>query len=541
VTVGPGMRKGLAMRTRLLIGSLALLLCWCEAALAQRSGDILRLFHRENPTTASILEEANAATVVAFMPIFNNLVMFDPAMARNSDESIVPDLAESWSWNDDRTELSFALRHGVKWHDGMVFTSSDVECTFDLLTNRSRDRLRTNPRGAWFANIKSVRARTDHDVTIQLHRPQPSLLPMLASGFTPIYPCHVPLAQMRAKPVGTGPFVLEAFDKFERIRLKRNPNYWKPGRPYLDGIEFTVVASRSDALLSFVAGRFDMTFPGDVSMTQLRDVKRRSARAVCETTAANNYTNLMLNRDAAPFDNPDIRHALLFAIDRQAFVESLEGGSGGIGGHLQPPPAGRWGMPPLALAEIPGYGPDLQRNREQARALMQAAGYGPDKRLQLRIATRSVSPFRSPAAVLAGQLRGIFIDATLDVVETAHWRTRLERRDYTIAIETTGNAIDDPDQVFFETFSCRSERNYNHYCNPEIERLFEVQSAELDVAKRRQLAWEIDTRLLLDVARLPLTWKRAATCWLPHVHGFVAQTNSSYNGFRFEDVWMERR
>lgn len=529
------------MRTRLLLGSLALLLCWCDAALAQHSGGMLRLFHRDNPATASILEEANAATVVAFMPIFNNLVMFDPAMAQNSDASIVPDLAESWAWNSDRTELSFTLRRGVKWHDGMPFTSSDVECTMELLTNRSRNRLRANPRGAWFANVKSVRARTDHEVTIQLYRPQPSLLPMLASGFTPIYPCHVSLTQMRVKPVGTGPFMLDTFDKFERIRLKRNPGYWKSGRPFLDGIEFTVVASRSAALLSFVAGRFDMTFPGDVSMTQLRDVKRQSSRAVCEATAANTNTNLMLNRDAAPFDNADIRHALMFAIDRREFVNSLEGGIGGIGGHLQPPPAGRWGMTAQALAEIPGYGPDLKQNRERARALMQAAGYGPDKRLPLKIATRSVSPYRSPAALLAGQLREIFIDATLDIVETAHWHTRLQRREYAIAIETTGNAIDDPDQVFYETFSCGSERNYNHYCNPEIESLFERQSSELDTEKRRQLAVEIDARLLMDTARLPLTWKHAATCWQPHVHGFVPQINSSYNGFRFEDVWIERR
>ena len=529
------------MLTRLLSVSLALLLCWGDAALAQRSGGILRLYHRENPITASILEEANAATVVAFMPVFNNLVMFDPAVPQNTEESIVPDLAESWSWNDDRNELSFALRRGVKWHDGMVFTSSDVECTFNLLTGRSRNGLRTNPRGAWFANIKSVGARTDHDVTIRLHRPQPSLLAMLASGFTPIYPCHVPLAQMRVKPVGTGPFVLDTFDKFERIRLKRNPNYWKAGLPYLDGIEFTVVASRSAALLSFVAGRYDMTFPGDVTMAQLRDVKRQSSRAVCEAAALNHNTNIMLNREAAPFDNPDIRRALLFALDRHEFRDSLGDGSGAIGGHLQPPPDGRWGMTVEALAAIPGYGSDAGKNREEARRLMRAAGYGPDKPLPLRISTRAVSAYRSPAALLAKQLRGIFIEPTLDIVETAHWSTRLERRDYALAIETTGNAIDDPDQVFYETFSCHSERNYNRYCNPEIERLFEVQSSELDVAKRRQLAWEVDARLLADGARLPLMWKHAATCWQPHVHGFVPQTNSSYNGFRFEDVWMDRR
>ncbi|MCC8430755.1 ABC transporter substrate-binding protein [Reyranella aquatilis] len=529
------------MRKRLLIGSLALLLGWCDVALAQRSGGVLRIFHRDNPTSASILEEANASTVVAFMPVFNNLVMFDPAVAKNADDTIVPDLAESWTWNDDRTELSFKLRRGAKWHDGMPFTSSDVECTFNLLTNRARNRLRTNPRGSWFGNVNFVRAPTDFDVTIHLNRPQPSLLAMLASGFVPIYPCHVPLAQMRVKPVGTGPFKLESFNQFDRIRLVRNPDYWKAGRPYLDGIEFSVVASRSTALLSFVAGRYDMTFPSDVSMSQLRDVRRQSPRVMCEATAMNNNTNLMLNREAPPFDNPDVRRALMLTLDRRAFMDSLSDGSGVIGGHLQPAPEGRWGLPAEMLAKLPGYGADLEKNRTEARELMRKAGYGPDKLLPLKIFTRAVSLYRSPAAVLATQLQEIYFEPTLDVVETVHWFTRLQRRDFALAIETTGNAIDDPDQVFYETFACRSERNYNRYCNPEIERLFEAQSSELDVEKRRQLVWDLEARLLADSARPPLMWNRAATCWQPYVQGFVPQTNSSYNGFRFEDVWIDRR
>jgi peptide/nickel transport system substrate-binding protein len=197
--------------------------------------------------------------------------------------------------------------------------------------------------------------------------------------------------------------------------------------------------------------------------------------------------------------------------------------------------------PPEALASVPGFGEDIEKNRETARALMRKAGYGPDRALPLKIFTRAISLYRSPAAVLANQLQEIHIDATLDVVETSHWFTRLERRDYTLALETTGNAIDDPDQTFYENFSCRSERNYNHYCNPEIERMFETQSAELNVDKRRHLAQEIDAKLLTDVARPPIVWNRAATCWQPYVKGYVPQVNSSYNGFRFEDVWIDRR
>lgn len=532
---------GSRMRTQVLIGSLILaMLCWSETTLAQKSGGVLRMFHRDNPPSASIHEESTASTVVPFMPVFNNLVLFDQAKAQNSGDTIVPDLAESWSWSDDGTELTFKLRQGVRWHDGLPFTSADVECTFALLTGRTRDKLRRNPRAAWYGNINYVHSSSDHEVTIYLNRPQPSLLSLLASGFSPIYPCHVPAAQMRVKPIGTGPFKFDSFVQFDRVKLVRNPDYWKPKRPYLDGIEFTIISSTQTALLSFLAGRFDITFPWEVTIPQLREARRPSSKVVCETASMNNNTNLLVNRDAAPFDNPNIRRALSLALDRRAFIASVNGGEGETGGTLQPQGDGLWGMPPERLAAIEGYGPDVTQNRERARALMAKAGYDQNHRLQMKVATRGIALYRNPSQLLIDQLKEIHIQATLDVVETSHWFTRLNRKEYSVAVNTTGNGVDDPDQTFYENFSCRSERNYNGYCNPEIERLFDVQSAEPDFEKRRQMAWDIDAKLLADGARPPIMWNRAATCWQPYVRGYVSHVNSMYNGFRLEDVWLDR-
>lgn len=527
------------MRSRDLIGCvLAAVLCSGGAALAQKSGGVLRMFHHDNPPSTSIHEEVTPSTVVPLMPVFNNLVLFDQTKAQNSEQSIVPDLAESWSWSDDGTELTFKLRKGVRWHDGRPFTANDVECTFNLLTSRGRDKLRRNPRATWYRNINYVHSGDSHEVTIYLNRPQPSLLSLLASGLSPIYPCHVTPNQMTTRPIGTGPFKFDSFVPYERIKLVRNPDYWKPDRPYLDGIEFTIVTSSQTALLSFIAGRFDMTFPWEVTVAQLRQTRR--SKVVCETTSMNNNTNLLVNRNATPFDNPDIRRALTLALDRKAFIAVLAEGEGEIGGSLQPQGDGLWGMPPEKLAAISGYGPDIEQNREEARALMAKAGYSRDKRMALKVATQGVSLYKNPAQILIDQLREIHIQATLDVVETSHWFTRLNRRDYSLAVNSTGNGVDDPDQAFYENYSCRSERNYNGYCNAEIERLFDIQSAESNFEKRRELVWDIDAKLLADGARPPIMWNRAATCWQPHVKGYVAPVNSTYNGFRLEDVWLDK-
>ena len=137
------------------------------------------------------LEEGTISIVAPMMGVFNNLVVFDPNQKQNSLNDIVPDLADSWSWNDDGTELTFKLHHGVKWHDGKPFTAADVKCTWDLLQGKVQDKLRLNAREAWWINLDQVTADSDLQATFHLKRRQPSFIALLASGFTPVYPCHV--------------------------------------------------------------------------------------------------------------------------------------------------------------------------------------------------------------------------------------------------------------------------------------------------------------------------------------------------------------
>src|SRR5688572_21976788 len=113
-------------------------------AFAQKSGGTLRIYHRDTPASASLHEEATVSTQLPFMAIYNNLAVYDQQKKKNSIETIVPDLASSWAWDDSKTKLTFKLVEGVKWHDGKPFTSEDVKCTFDMLQGKSKNRLRKN-------------------------------------------------------------------------------------------------------------------------------------------------------------------------------------------------------------------------------------------------------------------------------------------------------------------------------------------------------------------------------------------------------------
>ncbi len=509
-------------------------------AFAQKSGGILKMYHRDSPASASIHEEATFSTVTPFMGLFNNLVMYKQDVAQNSLDSIVPDLASSWSWNPEHTRLTFKLREGVKWHDGKPFTAKDVQCTFDMLMGKSSAKFRKNPRKSWYENVVSVVPNGDFEAVFTLKRPQPALLALLASGYTPVYPCHVSPAEMRTKPVGTGPFKFVEFKTNESIKVVRNPDYWKKGRPYLDGIEYTIIPNRSTAILAFTSGKFDMTFPTEVSIPLLKDVKKQAPKAVCVVAPTNVSTNLIVNRDTPPLNNADIRKAMALTLDRKAFVTILSEGQSNIGGAMLPGPEGVWGMPPEIMNTIPGYGPDVKANRDEARKLMQKAGYGPDKRLKIKISTRNIPVYRDPAVILIDQLKEIYVDAELDVVETANWFSKVARKDYTVGLNLTGSAVDDPDQNFYENYACGSERNYTDYCNRDLQKLFDQQSMEPDQQKRKKLVWEIDKKLQEDVARPIIMHARQATCWQPYVKGVTVMVNSSYNGYRYEDVWLDR-
>jgi peptide/nickel transport system substrate-binding protein len=226
---------------------------------------------------------------------------------------------------------------------------------------------------------------------------------------SPVYPCHVPPAMMRQHPVGTGPFKFIEFKPNEFIKITRNPNYWKPNLPWLDGIEYTLKQSRSTAILAFVAGKYELTFAGTLTIAVTRDLQKQRPDAICQIPPGSVSTNLIVNRTAPPFDNPKLSRAMALTIDRQAFIDILTEGQGLKAAAMQPPPDGQWGMPPEMLAEMPGYGTIVEANRAEAREIMQKLGYSPNKRLTIKVSTRDIPAYRDPAVILIDQLKKIYI------------------------------------------------------------------------------------------------------------------------------------
>jgi peptide/nickel transport system substrate-binding protein len=171
---------------------------------------------------------------------------------------------------------------------------------------------------------------------------------------------------------------------------------------------------------------------------------------------------------------------------------------------------------------------------------MEKQGYGPDKRLQVKVSTRNIPPYRDPAVLLIDQMKNIYIDGELELVDTPAWYPRLARKEFSVGLNLIGNGVDDPDQTLYENYTCGAEGNYDGYCSPEFDKMVDEQSMQFDQDKRKQMVWKIEKKLAEDVARPMLYHSRSGTCWQPYVKGYTMTVNSIYNGLRMEDVWLDK-
>jgi peptide/nickel transport system substrate-binding protein len=522
---------------------MALVLAAAPLATAQtpKSGGSLSVMLREDlPQGFAIHEASTYSTSFPALPCFNNLVFFDPARPTESMDTIVGDLAERWSWQDNYKNLVFFLRRDVKWHDGKPFTSKDVKFTFDMLREASDApaKLRINPRKDWYANIEHIEAADPYTVVFRMKRPQPALLMMLASGYTPVYAAHIPPAQYRTGCIGTGPFKLKEWRRGEFVEYVKNPDYFVKGRPYLDGLKYVVIVERGTRTAALQAGQLDTACPGETSKTTMDQLKKAVPQMVFHTVAQDVTDNIIMNVKKAPFDNPKVRLAVSYAIDRRGLIQASHQGGAILGAAMLPRPFGVWGVSDKDLLTMPGYG-KADEMKTRAKKLLAEAGITPDKPLKVEMGTRAIAIYIDMASYVINELKQVGIDATLKQVETAQWHAMATRGDYQIGANLTGLGTDDPDANFYENYACGSPRNYSQYCNEEVMKMFDRQSQELDPKKRLDQVIAIQKRLEQDAPRPILAQRLDYFAHWPHVKGLVPH-NNVYNFSRFQDVWRDK-
>jgi peptide/nickel transport system substrate-binding protein len=446
--------------------------------------------------------------------IFNTLVRYEP------DFSIKPELAESWAIEDEGKRIVFKLRAGVKFHDGTAFDAEAVKWNID----RRLDKDVASPQRAQLEPIiAAVRVLDPLTVAFDLKQRSPGLLSLLGErpGFMISPSAGKKFGQdLGNNPVGTGPFMFKEWVKGSHINVERNPNYWEPGKPYLDRIAFKDIAGSVVGVQRLITG--DLDFVGDLSPQEIKAVAGRSGLKLYPITVGRWYS-LQWHMYEPPFDNAKLRQAIAHGIDRKRINDIVMDGKGAL--IDGPTPDGLWWFNPDAKAYP--YDP------AKAKALLAEAGY--PNGFSYTLSTPQIGVFQQINQLVQEQLAAIGIALKLEPVAQSEWYDRLVKRATNMS-PNRWTQRPDPDGLLYILFHSKGFANTTGYNNPRVDNLLEQARNTYDQAARRKLYDELQEILVKDIPMLSLFYSVEYGVLRDSVQGFVWIPDQIP---RFRDLWKK--
>ncbi|WP_316233679.1 ABC transporter substrate-binding protein [Bradyrhizobium sp. SZCCHNPS2010] len=504
-----------------------------RAAAPRRGGTLNLVIQPEPPILVSLTHTAGPTTRIS-PKITEGLLTFD------LDFKPRPQLATSWQVSDDGLRYTFALRHRVKWHDGRDFTSADVTHSIALLK-------RHHPRGrGTLSSVREVETPDAHTATIVLDKPAPYLLAALTASESPIVPRHVydggdPLSNPNGRaPIGTGPFVFKEWQQGSHILLERNPNYWDPGKPYLDRIVVRFIADANARAVALETGEIHLAPDTPVPLGQIEALKSNPALLI--ESRGYDYQPIVYRLEfnlANPyFAKREVRAAVAHAIDRDAITRVVFYGWGQSAPSAISP----------ALKQF--HNPDIPRHDfdpKKAEALLDAAGYprGPDGfRFKVFHDYMPYSEtFQQLGAYTRQALTDVGIGVTLRAQDVPTWFKRTyTNRDFDFMNNGMSHSFDPTVGVQRLYWSKNFKpgvpfSNGSGYSNPEVDRLLEAAAVESDPAKRRELFRRFQVIVATDLPDINLVTGANLTIANRKVRDHTTTIDGP--SANFADLWLE--
>ncbi|SFV15848.1 peptide/nickel transport system substrate-binding protein [Methylobacterium sp. 174MFSha1.1] len=468
-----------------------------------RRGGTLTLVEVGEPTTLVPLTDSNTRTRNISTKVTEGLLRFDANFAPQ------PLLATAWSVSEDGLRYRFALRPDVRWHDGKPFTAADVR--FSLLALKT-----IGPRGRiTFANLVEVETPDPLTAILVLSKPTPYLLKALTAAESPIVPAHVYPSNAHpaesygnspngSAPIGTGPYIVVEWVRGSHVALRRNPDYWQPGRPYLDRIVVRFVADTMAVSTALEAGEADVSY--SVALPELERLRRHPRLAV--TTASDDYLNnaqvLEFNLDRPVLARREVRRALASAIDRRIITGTIFNGHAEAAGSTIPAALKAYNdEAPFAIPFDPA----------RANRLLDEAGLprGPDgARFALRLTFLPGPTFRKTAEYLRAAFTRVGVKVEIADGDLATFIRRVyTERDFDFNLNGISRLFDPTVGVQRLYWSDGIKRplpylNAAHYDNPAVDDLFRQAATEVDEARRREIFRQIQVIVGADLPAVAL-------------------------------------
>ncbi len=406
--------------------------------------------------------------VPAFNTVLINKNIYEGLTAVDKDLKIVPSLATSWTIAKDGLSYRFKLKPGVKFHNGKTMGAADVVAS--LL--RVRDPKTGSPYAARLSMVKEIVADKG-DVVINLNTPSLPLVGQL-EGLA-IVPAEslANAADLQKVPVGTGPFKFDKWMTDAYVGLVKNADYHVAGLPKLAGLKFNIVPEASTRQAGMASGAYQF-FPSVDAVTI--NALARIPGVVTTKVPDLGYSLVGMNASKPPFDNPKVREALNYALNRHEIVRGVYLGRASIAAPL-PAVLTEWAVP---YTDLPCY----QSNPDKARALLKEAGVATPLAITINVWPNPVA--RDTAEIVQAQLEKGAFKVTLLAQEIGKFVADWRASNFTAFVSLNGGGVD-PDDYFYRTFYTGSSTNVFKYTNPELDKLLDAGRAATNKVERRKI------------------------------------------------------
>ncbi|MBI2887953.1 MAG: hypothetical protein HYY02_12185 [Chloroflexi bacterium] len=508
-------------------------------------GGTLNLAHNTDPPDLDALWAGGVANLVLIAPAYNSLVQVDPL----DNARLVPDLAERWELSPDGKTYTFHLNKAAKWHDGKPVTAADIRYHFDVKVRP--------PKGLCCAEAKTpnkflsetyekAEVLDDTTVKVTLLRPSKTFLFDIGKGFYLVGPAHVGGEKMLMgnTVLGSGPFKFVSYTRGTNFKLTKNPDYFRPGFPYLDNIEIFILPDASTRLAAFRAGKIDVTGASFVAITysQAKTIEQEMkdrAKVVYEDALENG--SVRFNFARPPFNDQRVRKAVHLAVDRPRALKTLAENHGELGTNL-PRVAGltRFGK---ELETLPGYRMPKDQDLAEARRLLDEAGYraGADgKRMTIRAITRGDVGFEryvDATVFFKDELAKIGIDATVEPLGTDVYTPRTRTNEWEAEIRFRVGRWVSP--VSNQDYWVGVDPYGAYTRNPERDKAFNDYDSNLDPSKDKELVRKLEDVLETELIYSVWFWADYPTGIMNYVQNFKPAVGS-YAANRWEHVWLSK-
>jgi peptide/nickel transport system substrate-binding protein len=523
-------------RRLLAFVSVALLALPLYAQTPRNGGELVFPVPSEPPSYDGHREET-FGLIHPVAPFYNTLLRVDPNDVSGTKPA--PSLAESWTMSQDGKTYTFKIRRGVKFHDGSDMTSRDIKASYDKIIFPPPGVGST--RKGQYADVASVEAPDATTVVFRLKEPSGSFISSLLSPYNFIYKADILAKEpnwYEKNIMGTGPFTFVEHVKGSHVVGKKFANYWDKGKPHLDGFRAVFMRDSAAQVAAVRGERAHIQFRGFSPAERDSIVSTLGNKVTVQESPWDCILLVAINHEKKPFDDKRVRRALSLALDRHqastalskiAIVKAVAG--------VQVPGT-PYATPPEELNKLAGYWTDIEKSRAEARKLLKEAGVA--EGFSFTFTNRGIPmPYEPLGVWLIDQWRRVGLNVKQEVLEAAAYFGPLRKGDFQVAMDFQCGYIVEPDLDMYKFLSTdRNPANYGRYKDPVLDQLYDQQSRETNVEKRKALVRQFEKRVLDEEAHylMTLQWHRI----IPHsakVKGWTV-TPSHYLNNTLDTVWL---